>query len=494
MPVQVIALLSQSNWSCNKDLLELVQKVFAGVGSTKVVEDGFQRERHAETQGSTSRGLSHARKWMVPLHTSVLDKVHRFESVGWEGEVLQAGWSKKNLKPLHIPRSKDCSISASDITQGSERPRWYSPSPQTFFGHIADLDMYLHCRESGFQDAGNSWLSVLMSGKNLLVRESSQSQWFFPLASLGGVAAVGWPAILHTHGSNTFFTMSGSVTVKDLRFLHVHDEGAWVAVSCSWIGALRMKAMGLDSTKAPVAVTVDEPRPLMETLAFRAFDQLPKTALQNIGTHVGCAFLPTDDLVNVLAKLVKHVLPKLSDGDLIGILQKRANVTDDILELLMDADGEAMTDEKDEQKDFERIKRGESVTQTETKEYRKAFSTFKDKLSSGKSQSSGSRKDKRKKETNQLGKPYPAALPPDNDPEQWNVEVLRSFLPPDESRLYKDNMNRRYQVYWPSARKTRSNSWLLHGVAGAASRCLNQAWQDFEERGGFKRPFALPAA
>ena len=221
------------------------------------------------------------------------------------------------------------------------------------------------------------------------------------------------------------------------------------------------------------------PLPLLQCMAHRAFDKMPKTALLHVARHVHCEHSAADTLVQVLAKLLEDILPESTPDDRLQILQKRARTDDVLLEFLQRADGEAWSEEADEQKDFETLAAQGAQQQRDDKEYTKEFEAFK------RSRKSTPREQHKSvaKRLNQLGRDYPAKLPTYSEEAKWEVENLRAYLPPDDSRLYRDPVNKRWQVYWPNARRSRSSSWLMHGVAGAAKRSFSS--------GGCSREFMI---
>ena len=89
------------------------------------------------------------------------------------------------------------------------------------------------------------------------------------------------------------------------------------------------------------------------------------------------------------------------------------------------------------------------------------------------------------------GKAYPTELPALTDIDHWRAtEKVRDLLPPDDSTVFCDLANRRWQLFWPSVRATRSNAFAKYTFAGAA-RCVVQAWTEWIRCGGTGPPFRL---
>lgn len=51
---QVIRMLLVSDWTWNAGLQKCIEELFSTVGATKVIEDGWQKERHGESFHSSS--------------------------------------------------------------------------------------------------------------------------------------------------------------------------------------------------------------------------------------------------------------------------------------------------------------------------------------------------------------------------------------------------------------------------------------------------------
>lgn len=93
---------------------------------------------------------------------------------------------------------------------------------------------------------------------------------------------------------------------------------------------------------------------------------------------------------------------------------------------------------------------------------------------------------------NSSGAAYPKRLPRLSEADHWSSQhTLSTWLPPDDSRLYKDTSNRRWQLFWTRTRKTRSFSFQAYSVAGGAQRALILAWEEWQRLGGTPPPFSL---
>lgn len=97
----------------------------------------------------------------------------------------------------------------------------------------------------------------------------------------------------------------------------------------------------------------------------------------------------------------------------------------------------------------------------------------------------------RKGQNVQIGeRQYPREFPLSlNDDAQWTEIALRRLLPPDDSTLYHDRCNLRWQLFWFQSRQTRSANFIRYGHIGGGQKLLDIAWEKFESLGGAPRPW-----
>lgn len=198
---------------------------------------------------------------------------------------------------------------------------------------------------------------------------------------------------------------------------------------------------------------------------------MPKTPLFHLAKMLGLSCSTSDTLFEVLKILMVHIFPKMRENDIMAVLRQRTLPADPLQDLLEVLEKEELAATDDDQRDIKQVQeafRGEQqVVSSFTQEF----------LAREKASSKG----KPKPLKTRSGKQYPDVL------------RVRDLLPPDESVVFCDKINQRWQLFWPSTRQTRSNAFLKHGFQGAALLCVAQAWREWVRRGGTQPPFPLPA-
>ena len=428
---------------------------------------------------------------MTPVEMEVLETVHRWTPLQWRDETLQPGMQGQPLNDLHHPNLRTTSVSARGVVSTASHPSWYSPNPGIALGNIADLELYKLVQQQGPQAVENSWLSLLLNDAQLILQKHGSEKLYCCLRSTAGTAALGWPMLTQPHDGVTFYKLQLDLAIDSIEYIFINRLDDWQACTYEWVSFLHLHALGLDTQEGIWAKAKSGMEPLVAAVARKAFHRVPKTGMVQVARLLGVEVDADDALLDLIMKCVIAVLPGLSEDELLTILKLRTQRDDVLLELLEQVEGECIAEERDEQKDLEKTKTNARQEQQQNSELVLSFKTIQEKVRR-RSHSSTSSSSRTKK--NQLGKSYPKSEPNWDDADALTAEALRPYLPPDDSRLYKDPVNRRWQLFWPSTRRSRSNGWVLHGVAGAAHRCLNQAWEEWQSQGGFAPPYSRGSA
>ena len=141
-------MLLASGWTLTLEIREQIHLIFSCFGQSKIVEDGWQRERHGEALHS-SRRVWHGRMWLTPVYAHVLDQVHRFKEIDWQSQEAPRGQAPL---PKSFCTSKNKDVSNGDLRQivgSTEAPPWYSPSPLASLATSGDLHLTKKCATSG---------------------------------------------------------------------------------------------------------------------------------------------------------------------------------------------------------------------------------------------------------------------------------------------------------------------------------------------------------
>lgn len=208
---QVVACLQLSDWSMTDGLKRVPEGVFSCPGQTKLIEDGFQKERHAESQNANRR-MALSRIWLSPVELKVLGATHRYEDIPFATEPVPPGVRDEDTKSLFFSRAKDMSMPLPDLVSSSASTSWYSPTPQMYIGHESDMSLWRYLsRRNELHLGEKSWLSVLLKGARICVKHSSHDRWYLAVARYSGVAAVGWPMQQLSVGGKALYSLATQV-------------------------------------------------------------------------------------------------------------------------------------------------------------------------------------------------------------------------------------------------------------------------------------------
>lgn len=269
---QVIELLAENKWAMSDKLAGVLRGAFSGLGQTKIVEDGFQKERHAESKNSNRR-MALARSWMAPVNAEVLCGIHRFQEIDYDAEQVLPGTPSLDTRGLYYGRLKSASIQFPGLVS-SQAPKWYSPAPQMFAGHTADLSLYEHCADEKAHHLGHqSWLSVLLQGGNICIRRGDLGVWHLAVASYSGIATLGWPMEACHIGGRLMYKLRADVGSSDTPFMHIVSLDGWSAFTFSWWGPTRINVETGHAMTLPALYAVPDQEkgaPLLHCVARKA--------------------------------------------------------------------------------------------------------------------------------------------------------------------------------------------------------------------------------
>ena len=178
---------------------------------------------------------------------------------------------------------------------------------------------------------------------------------------------------------------------------------------------------------------------------------------------------------------MKHLLPDVSQAELVSILKLRLRSADDCVELLQDADVEAVLESSDAKKVAD-IREDLKLQLSEDESFRKAVRQYSSRhgpagQSAGASSAAGAfRKNQ-----------YPKKIPKPPEKE-WNSKIVEKLLPPT-AHILEDNNNQRWLVSMGSEFR-RSRSWGLYGFRESSLLCAQLAWKHWESLGGQACPIA----
>lgn len=211
---------------------------------------------------------------------------------------------------------------------------------------------------------------------------------------------------------------------------------------------------------------------------------MPKTPLLQLCQYLSLDADAAKSLLDMLRSLIVHCFPKMAENDIMSILRLRTELGDQLMDILEVLEHGELAAE-DDQRDLGQVRASYNSTKEEA-------TSFTNELVHRERALASKSKSKSKSPKSRSGRAFPSTLPALSDQAFWEcVERERDLLPPDDSVVFLDRTNGRWQLFWPSTRLSRSNAILKHTFACAARRCVMQAWHEWIRRGGSSPPFAL---
>ena len=299
---QIFKLLRASAWEASEVVRDVVEKHFAAITQTKVVEDSVRLARVAETNKGMSKKIGPATVWQELSSSELGSKTHRFTAPAWQAEVVPTGLNTSSSSGLFHPVPRETWEELRKVVSARRTAPWYSPSPLASLAPAEDLALLRHCKQQDcWAAAKNSWCSLLVDVPRLCLRPRGRddSDWFYSLGSVGGSAVAAWPMEIFVVGSVTFLSPKPEGCKFWLHLLRAED---WEALTVQWCGPLEQKARAscFPSDRFIVAKGNHEALPLLQCAARSAFWSLPKTTLLSVARHLGAAASSDLPLAGVL--------------------------------------------------------------------------------------------------------------------------------------------------------------------------------------------------
>jgi len=353
-----------ADWSGDL-LMEQLQSMAASIfsmGTTKHVEDSFQRCRFSEQHYNASKTISDQTVWMAPVQRHVLDEVHSYTAVKAAdcSDKMAVGLGGKLESALFYPAISRCHLKLKDIIGTTSAAPWVTFSALSQSVQYAEVAMWRECVDTGlWNTCMDAWLCLVLQRGLLVRRKATETElagkWVWSLGDVRGMMAIGWPSEATEYKGVTYCTPSSSPSAKRV-WLMCKDPADWEAQPVRWCSPLRTltlarRAKPMSTARgsgdplgarmveeAPVGAWAEmrgSPMPLWEAVGRNAFFSLPTQALQKLALWKNVELPPGCTFFQVLKLLVVACVPGIEGEDLLAILHKRNREVDaDIFELL----------------------------------------------------------------------------------------------------------------------------------------------------------------
>ena len=351
-------------WEDKPRVISWARRKYNSLIQTQIVEDGFQRERAAETRSAT-KSFNSATAWHTLIKKNILGKVHNFKNSRLQP--FRRGVHKSiDKKTIYHPRSVESSCNLSKVMgDGASEATWWTCNSSTWNKPFAHLVMQRYCLvdeawPNRIRSVSLCWLCCLFNRAPLLVRRCGTNKWFFTLGTLAEVVGIGWPAaeVKNQAGDVVGYLPEkhSPENARDLiQYLPVTkvwpaDQSEYEAMAFTAQGPMARACTGqtifasctvqpeADIPAIPgskpeekkqmcvrgiIAVPEGEAKPLIEAAARICFMEWGITLLKQLAQHIGADLAPKDKLFEVLTKLLQMILHPLEEDDLLDILSRR---------------------------------------------------------------------------------------------------------------------------------------------------------------------------
>ncbi len=450
----------------------MVEKKFAVVFGTKVVEDAFHVGRSLERSGSNSNAKVKASRFHLNLlNRGVVDKLHRYKDVKWRCfPVRRGGVRAKKLKRLYSPRLKLLPKQFRTIRSTKQSTDWYSPAPLHTIQQEFDVEWLKWAINTGkWNMLKQTWRCSVLKGLTCLLRNkgSLNPYFFYVLSEYTGNGGIGWPVQEKMIDDTVYYVLQTDITDDDLMPLLIIDFDEWEAMNVEILSPMAVAA-GRGSADFDCQILIHPTAAkstLMEVAAANAFGTMTKSQLVVLADSYWLDTSSSNGLFDVLRVLIKHVLPRLSDLEVVAVIEKRLRHSNEMVEFLKSKDAEGLLDEKDAA-NLKTFAKKADVEADETEELAKHIGVFKKSASESTAAAA-----KKKKIT---GKKGPATMPEDLDGALTDAVVTRMM--PENFRVWTDAYNARWQLFQKTDR-IRSYAFHRYSHKGAAILAIQKAWE-----------------
>lgn len=324
---------------------QIASDLFEGLCQTKVIEDTVHAAKEAE-QFESRNGLGSSKsKWIDPIKAKILCQTHRYTEVAPVDGGLTAPASRAQdglPQGLFEPTRKMASLGGISEHASASSPSWPTFSGRSMCKVVADMFLLDACFRSptgvtlGYQ-AG----FALFLNRGLLVRKRDAPQaQFFVVGQMYYVSILVPAAEVQIVSGVVAYGFSELVK-SNLVFQVVLDLDDWEATPIEWASPLILARRYGRSVRnvGLVALPTGPSEGVLKAAARHCFWGITSGALDLALDQLGMS-KPSRVFDKIIA-LLQRLLGPLSDEELLKLLRRRLNTSDESLKGLLAADGVA---------------------------------------------------------------------------------------------------------------------------------------------------------
>lgn len=490
--IQLVEMLRLSGWQNTLMLKEHIADMSSKLLGTQIVEDGFNRTK-TPAKDSPNGTISNERIMQNLLEKRVLEGLHRYRRPD-ETAVDIPRTGRLPEQAFH-PKVATAWPKLKDIYGYQQACSWYSPKPEAYQDHFADLSLVRHLRQCNREGLlGEAWQACLFRVGRIAVRDKTGAQcggeWHLVLGPMGNDACIGWPMNLKRAGDNVYMVPQPTEGKRIIpRILVCLDHRDWEAAPVQFVSPLNfILQTGLSGHIWGVQMEVGKMEGLMGCAARLAFGDL---SLTNLRALCEVASIPLDkgeDFFNTLFKLVQGVLGT-SEEDTMNILVRRcaAPASCDCLAELAEVDEVVEILGPQEKQDFNQdvsvVKNLEAERKKFTRQYgekNKTILAARAKAApKAKAAGKGGQRGRGRGAWAPLSEAAMLAMVP---PGAITQQEASSMAPPG-AHIWRSLGSANWQGHLPNHRR-KSRSWALYGHRESCILVLQELWRQYlAERG-----------
>lgn len=274
-----------------------------GPGTTKMVEDVFQRGRMEQLLGQSNNQMTPLRRFVNAIKSPVMDQVHQFPSIRHR-EVRPTKKELSTLGKAHtlfVPKFSDRSLPELDWIKGKagSRPWWPTFSPQSHTDSMCDMYLFLTCASAGqYHKVGDAWQCQFFQ-RGLLVKHQSSEQWAFSLGTFGDSCLLTWPAdVGRMAGFDEVWLPSSACELGDLKCHVVFDIREWQCKPLEWLSPVAAfiqggRQEGAGARMGIAGIPSGAPKSLLQVAAEAAYWSWDMAMLKKVAKVAACGVDPT---------------------------------------------------------------------------------------------------------------------------------------------------------------------------------------------------------
>lgn len=481
---QLYGMLRAGGGVASQRMQERVNERLLGIGQSLLSECGMNIGRRAESRAANKQKQPLAKVWRAMIDKGLAQNLFRYDQIDYTSQSASSGQRAQLPRALFNVKARDAPTWVKKIIGTRPMTEWHSAGPSHMNEVFADMALLDVARRH------NSWSEVskkaqfacLCSGRGLVVQAPMSTDWYLVLGVMCNKVVLGWKATVM--GNNGVHDIVRPTLDGHAELLVILDPDAWQAMQFKWtspVGAvLRGLASSRDSRERPglIARVVEQSTSLLHLSAKNCFWHLSWSALGWFCGQLGVKSPSGDPILKRLEKLVKKVIPDLSEASLLEILSLRTIPANHWDHYLMQDAAEDLVDEQDRKafhSHVDTVKATAKELDTVKTDYMaRARASRAPKPSGGASSSSSEVKVYRSSSGHRIQGDFPTG--------QVLVEFARLMAPPP-IRIFEVDVNGRWQAYYPNVGSA-SRSFSLWGHTEALRQILVCPWEHILLRDG----------